>query len=166
MSHSAIAEIVDATALIAARVQGVSLPNGTVAGVRAIYGAGQNTLFDPFRPGQYIQPVPETPLETFEHWSELPDAPTIVPDTQGGTVRLEWDVPMRLILARGSLPMTRQIGLPFYDAYLSAFWADRRIGGLVQLSYIKSFARGGDGNWAWLEMHLHVAEYVAYPPSE
>ena len=159
---SDINAIIDYTAVVAARVQGVTLYNGEVVGVRSVYGAGQGFYADPFRTGQKVQPVPEVPTETFQHFSELPDAPTIAPDTQSGTVRVEWDIPMRLILARGDLATTRQIALPFYDAYLGAFWQDNRLADLCNLAYIRSFARGGDGTWAWLEMHLFVREYVDY----
>jgi len=162
MSGSNIDHLVDYTATVAAKVQGVTLPNGEEVGVRSVYGAGQGFYDDPLRPGQTIQPVPETPTETFQHWSELPDAPALAYDTQSGTMKIEWDIPMRLVLARGDLATTRTIGLPFYDAYIEQFWLDRYLGSLCNLAYIRSFARGGDGTWAWLEMHLYVREYVDY----
>ena len=159
---SDIAQIVDYTCLVAARVQGVTLPNGVVAGVRSVYGAGQGLYDDPFHTGQTIQPVPSAPTETFAHFSEIPDAPTVQPASQSGTFEIEWDIPMRLILANGDLATTRQIALPFYDAYLRAFCLDDKLDGLCNLAYIRSFARGGDGTWAWLESHLYVREYVNY----
>jgi hypothetical protein len=162
MSGSDIAQIVDYVATVGARVQGVKLPNGQVVGVAAVYGAGQGFYPDPLRPGQMVQPLGETIKEAFEFHAEVPDAPTITPETQNGTIRVEWDVPMRLVLLRGDLATTRQIALPFYDAFLREFWTDRRLGNLCQLAYITTFQRGGDGTWAWLDMSLRVIEYVAY----
>jgi hypothetical protein len=162
MSGSDIAKIVDYCCLVAARVQGVKLPNGQVVGVAAVYGAGQGFYPDPLRPGQMVQPIGETIKETFEFHAEVPDAPSVMPETQNGTIRVEWDVPMRLVLLRGDLATTRQIALPFYDAFLREFWTDRRLGNLCQLAYITTFQRGGDGTWAWLDMSLRVIEYVAY----
>lgn len=162
MSGSQIARIVDYTAAVAARIQNVALPNGTVVGVRAIYGAGQNVYGDPLRPGQYIQPAPALPLEPFSHMSELPDAPTVVPVTQTGTVQFGWVVPMRLYVPLGDFAAVRQTLLPFYAAYASVFTPDWTLGGLCLISSIKSFTRGVDANWAWLDVELDVIEQVSF----
>jgi hypothetical protein len=162
VSGSDIGEIIDYTAAVAARVQGVMLPNGSVAGVLSVAGAGQGVVDDPLRTGQKIAACGENPTEALQHWSELPDAPVITPDTQNGTIKVEWEIPMRLIMPRSDLATTRAVMLPFYDAYLRAFWTDRQLGGLANLSYISRFERSGDSDWAWLEMTLHVVEYVTY----
>lgn len=159
---SSIAAIVDYTATVAARIQGVPLPNGEPGGVRSVYGAGQGLYPDPLRPGQMIQPAPERPLEPFSHISDLPGAPSPKALTQSGTVQFEWIVPMRLYVARTDLGLVRQTLLPFYDAYEAAFWPDRRLGGLCSLAYIKSFTRASDEDWAWLDMELSVTEIVSY----
>ena len=159
---SNIAYIVDYSAAVAARVQNLTLPNGEVGGVRSVYGAGQGLFGDPLRPGQTIQPAPEAPQEAFTHISDLPGAPNPTPLTQDGTVELLWAVPMRLYVPRSDLATVRQTLLPFYDGYEAAFWPDRTLGGLCLLAYIKSFTRGSDDDWAWLDMELSVLEEVSW----
>ena len=161
MSGSNIRWIVDASAALAGTISGVTLPNGQVAGVRAVFGAGQGRSADPLRPGQTIAPATESPHEELTHVSDLPDAPTIIPLTQDGTIRLEWTVPMRLYATRGDLATARAILLPFYDAYLAAF-RDWTLGGLCALAYIKSFKPAADDDWVWLDIDLYVLEEVSY----
>ncbi|MGH2512364.1 MAG: hypothetical protein ACRDGQ_06730 [Candidatus Limnocylindrales bacterium] len=158
---SNIAAIVDYSATVAARVQDVALANGEIGGVRSVYGGGMNLYADPLRPGEMIQPSPEKPLEPFTHMTDLPDAPTITPLTQEGSVQLEWNVPMRFYVPRGDLATARQTLLPFYDAYEAAFWPDRRLGGLCLLAYIRSMGPAqADSDWAWCPMVLYVLEEV------
>lgn len=159
---SRIAAIVDYTAVVAARVQGVPLANGEVGGVRSVFGAGLGIYADPLRPGQTIQPAPAIPLEAFSHQTDLPGAPAPTPLTQDGVVQLEWEVPMRLYVPVTDFALVRQTLLPFYDAYYGAFWRDRTLAGLCLLAYIKSFNRGQENDWAYLDMPLYVLEEVSY----
>jgi hypothetical protein len=159
---SNIALTIDMTAIVAARVQGVAMPNGEIVGVRSIYGSGNSGYADPLRSGQAVQPAKEKPLEPLCHISEIPDAPTVVPLTQDGVVQFEWSIPMRLYVPRGDLATVRQTLLPFYDAYMAAFWADHTLGGLCNLAYIRSFKPDGDDSWCWLDMDLYVQELVTY----
>ena len=159
---SQIARIVDYSAVVAARVQGLAMPSGGTAGVRSVFGCGQGFYTDPLRPGQMVAPAPENPLEPFTHTSDLPDAPVLTPLTQSGTVQLEWAVPMRLYAQRGDLRAVRQVLLPFYDGYTGAFWRDRTLGGLCLLAYIRSFRVASDDDWAWLDMDLYALEEVDY----
>lgn len=159
---SDIAAIIDYSATVAARIQSVTLANGEIVGVRSIYGAGQNFYPDPLRPGQFVQPAPDVPTEPFQHMSELPDAPNVTYETQSGTFRLDWDIPMRLTVARPNLANVRQVLLPWYDAYLGAFAADRLLGGLVALAYIRSFSKEADDDWVSLLMQLRAVEFVSY----
>ena len=159
---SSIQFTVDMSAIVAARVQGVTLPNGEIVGVRSIYGSGNSHYADPLRPGMEVQPAPEKPTELFCHFSEIPDAPKVGPLTQDSTVEFEWAIPMRLYVPRGNLATVKQTLLPFYDAYMAAFWADRTLGGLCNLAYIRSFKPDGDDSWCWLDMDLYVQENVDY----
>ena len=162
MSGSQIRSIVDYSAALAARVQNLPMPNGGTAGVRSVFGCGQNLYADPLRPGQMIAPAPELPLESFMHVSDLPDAPNPTPLTQDGTVLFEWSVPMRLYVPRGDLRAARATLLPFYNGYYAAFWPDRTLGGLCLLAYIRSFRIAADDDWAWLDMDLSALEEVSY----
>ena len=165
MSGSSIVAIIDTSAAYAANVQNVLLPNGTLVGVRSIYGGGSLLVPDPLRPGQMIQPCPEEPTEPFTHFSTLPEAPTVAPITQQGLVEFTWIVPMRLALPRGDAATATATLLPFYDAYMAALSAngtDWSLGGLALNAYIKSFARSSDASWLWLEMELLVVEEVHY----
>jgi hypothetical protein len=165
VSGSSIAAIVDTSAAYAAAVQNVLMPNGTLVGVRSIYGAGQNLIADPLRTGQMIQPCPENPTEPFTHFSTLPEAPAVAPITQQGLVEFTWTIPMRLALPRGDAATATATLLPFYDAYMAALsmnGTDWSLGGLALNAYIKSFARSSDASWLWLEMELQVTEEVHY----
>jgi hypothetical protein len=159
---SQIAAIVDYSAMLAGGIQGVRFPNGTTGGVRSTYGAGQGLYTDPLRPGQTIAPAPEAPLEAYMHVSDLPDAPTVTPITQDGTVELTWMVPMRLYVPRGDIRTLRATLLPFYGAYLAAFIPQWTLGGLAILSYIASFKVEADDDWGWLAMELRVIEQVSF----
>jgi hypothetical protein len=159
---SSIALIVDYTAQIAAGIQGVALPNGTTAGVRSTFGAGQGVYADPLHPGQMIAPAPENPLEPFTHFSNLPDAPTIARVTQDGVVELAWTLPMQFFVPRGDLRTVRQTLLPFFDAYLAVFLPQWTLGGLCLASWISSVKVESDADWAWLAMDLHVEELLNY----
>ncbi len=164
MSGSNIRAIVDYTAALAGTIQGVPMPSGTTAGVRATFGAGQGLYGDPLHPGQLIQPAPEDPAEAFTHFSDLPDAPSVEYITQSGLVQFEWSVPMRLFVPRGDPRTVRATVLPFYNAYEAAFVPDPTLGGLCLISYIKSFRfeSPAEDDWCWLEIDLHVTEEVAY----
>jgi hypothetical protein len=165
MSGSSIQAIVDYSAVLAAGVQNVLMPNGTRVGVRSVYGAGQNLYADPLRAGQMIRPCPENPTEPFTHFSELPEAPSVAPITQQGLVEFTWIVPMRLALPRGDAATATATLLPFYDAYMAALsvnGTDWSFGGLALNAYIKSFARTSDASWLWLDMELSVVEQVHY----
>ena len=165
MSGSSIVAIIDTSAAYAANVQNVLMPNGTLVGVRSIYGGGSLLVPDPLRPGQMIQPCPEEPTEPFTHFSTLPEAPSVAPITQQGLVEFTWIVPMRLALPRGDAATATATLLPFYDAYMAALSAngtDWSLGGLALNAYIKSFARSSDASWLWLEMELAVVEQVHY----
>lgn len=159
---SNIRSIVDYTAAKAAGIQGIVLPNGETVGVRSIYGAGQGIYDDPLRPGQTIQPAPESATEPLMHVSRLPDAPTIEWISQTGTVELTWTIQMSLFIARGDAATAAQVVLPFYDAYLAAFTADPMLGGLCMVSRISSFKTGTDESWCWLDVDLEVLEQVSY----
>ncbi len=159
---SNIVRIVDYSAHVAGRIQNVPMADGSLGGVRSTYGAGQNVYADPLRPGQNIQPAPERPLEAFTHMSELPDAPTVTPVTQDGVVQFDWIVPMRLYVPRGDLANVRQTLLPFYGAYAAAFSSDWTLGGLCLLAFVKSFTRGADADWAWLDVELSVTEQARF----
>lgn len=158
---SNIARIVDASAAVAAGIQNVILPNGSVVGVRSVYGGGQGVIGDPLRPGNTIQPVQERPSEPLMHVSRLPDAPTVTWITQQ-TVELIWTIQMSLYLQRGDAATAAQAALPFYDAYLAAFTPQTTLGGLCLLSQIKSFKTGTDEAWYWLDIELEVTEQVQY----
>ncbi len=172
---SNIAAIVDYSAWRAATsVQNITNPlTGELLDIASVYGAGQDLYPDPTHPGQMIQPAPEKPLEPFQHVSDLPDAPTVTTWTQDVLVELEWTVPMRLYVARGDLRTLRGTLLPFYDAYLAAFWRDYRLGGdptnpvqteaLCQHAYIRTLRVEADDDWGWLYMELAVLEEVAWP---
>ncbi len=161
MSGSQIVRIVDYTALAAGRIQNVPMFDGSLGGVRSTYGAGQNVYADPLRPGQNIQPAPERPLEAFTHMSELPDAPAIASSSQT-SVQFTWIVPMRLYVPRADLASVRQTLLPFYGAYAAEFLTDWTLGGLCLIAFIKSFTRGADADWAWLDSELSVTEVVSF----
>jgi hypothetical protein len=162
MGSSSIQTIIDYTAVVAARVQNVTMPNGEVVGVRSIYGSGNGNLPNPLQPGQVVQPSPEKPTEPFCHISTIPDAPTITPLTQDGTVQLDWSIPMRFYVPRGNLSSAVQALLPFYDPYMRTFWADRTLNGMCNLAYIRSFKPDGDDDWCWLDSDLYVLEIVDY----
>lgn len=149
---SDIAQIVDYSALVAARIPGV----------RAVFGCGAGFYDDPLRAGQALQPGPEKVVLPFTHTSDLPDAPQIEPTTQSGTFGLTWSVPMRLYVNRDRLSDVRRSLLPFYDGYLAAFARDRTLGGLAALAYLKTMSVEADDAWAWLAMDLSVQEYVAW----
>lgn len=159
---SSILTTVDYSAALAGRVQGITWSNGTKGGVRSVFGAGTGTVGDPLRPGQTIQPIPENPSEPYTHWSDLPDAPTIIPLSQSGLVQLEWTVPMRLFVPRGDVRTARQTLMPFYDGYLAQFVRDPTLGGRCLIAYIRGFKPDGDDDWLWLDMELHVEEEVHY----
>lgn len=166
---SNIVRMVDYTAVVAARVQGVTLPNGEIVGVRSIYGSGNGGYVDPLRQGVdangnpfLVQPTPEKPLEQFCHISTIPDAPTVVPLTQDLAVTFEWSIPMRLYVPRNDLATVSQTLLPFYDAYMGTFYADHTLNGMANLAYIRSFKPDGDDDWCWLDMDLYVLENVDY----
>lgn len=160
---SRIAEIVDYSAQIAAGVQGISLYNGEVIGVRSVYATGQGSYLDPLHPGEFIQPAPDNPEEPYSHVSDLPDAPAIEYITQSGLVGLDWTVPMSLVTNRGTLATLRQTLMPFYGPYLAAFMADPTLGGLAQIAYIKSMRLGPEDVWDRLLMELFVREEVHFP---
>ena len=153
MSGSNIASIVDYTAALVGR---------EVSGVKSVWGAGQGVYDDPLHPGHKIQPAGGNPREPFTHWSELPDAPVITWETQSGTVRIDWKLPMRLWLPKADLAETRRVALPFYDRYLRAFVLDPRLGGLALGMTDFTFDHGGDDDWAWLGFGLTIAELVNY----
>jgi hypothetical protein len=159
---SQIATIVDYTAAVAASIQGLAnaLTGNSDLGVRSIYGCGAGNVSDPLRAGQKVQPGAEKAIEPFQHWSDVPDAPTIASWTQDGLYELEWNVPMRLYTNRGSLPTARGTILPFYDAYLRAFALDNRLGGLCAECHVSSFRVESDDEWVWLAVDLHVLEEV------
>lgn len=161
---SQIRAIVDySAARVASHVQGITLPNGSVVGIRSTFGAGQNLIVDPLRPGQMIASAPESPSEPFQHWSEIPDAPEVAPYTQDGMVELIWDIPMRLWMARSPFRDFRANALALYDPYISAFATDHQLGGLCELAHVKSIAREADAEWAWIDIGLYVREHVYYP---
>ena len=149
---SNIALIVDYTAAVAAGIEGV----------KSVAGAGQGETDDPLRPGYKIAACAGAPSEPYQHWSELPDAPSVQWLTQNATVELTWELPMRLWLPRGDFAMMRQMALPFYDGYLGAFIRDRLLSGLVIRSEITHIERGGDDSWSWLEVMLTLTEVVNY----
>jgi len=149
---SNVALIVDYTAALAAGI----------AGVKSVAGAGQGDTDDPLRPGQKIVACGGNPSEPYQHWSELPDAPTVQWLTQNGTVELTWELPMRLWLPRTDLAVMRRNALPFYDGYLRAFIRDYLLGGLVIRSEITHIQRDGDDDWTWLEIMLSLTEIVNY----
>lgn len=157
---SRIAEIVDASAAVAARVQGLPLRDGGTVGVTAVFGAGGSGIGDPLRPGSPIAPAPDEPMQAYSHFSDLPDAPTVDWLDQEADLELTWSVPMRLWLPRSSLPVARQTGIPFYAAYLSAFAADRTLGGLCDAARITAIAINGDDKWNWVEFTLEAIERV------
>jgi hypothetical protein len=165
MSGSSIAAIVDYSAVLAAGIQNVMMPNGTRVGVRSVYGAGQNLYADPLRAGQMIQPCPENPTEPFTHFSVMPEAPDTKPITQQGLEEWNWTIPMRLALPRGDAATATATLLPFYNAYKAALTAngtDWTLGGLALNANISSFDRSSDASWLWLEMELLVVEIVSY----
>jgi len=159
---SNIIRMIDYSAAVAARVQGVVLPDGSIVGVRAVHGSGNAGIPNPLFPGQNIDAAPEKPREQFCHTSEIPDAPTVSPLTQDGVVTFEWTISMRLYVPRQNLATVRQTLLPFYDPYMGTFWADRQLGGMCNLSYIRSFKPDGDDDFCWLDMDLWVQENVDY----
>lgn len=151
-----ITQMIDYSASVAARVQGVLLPDGTPVGVRAVHGSGNAGIANPLLPGHLIDAAPEKPREQFCHVSEIPDAPSVIPVTMDGLAMLEWSIPMRLYVPRGNLATVRQTLLPFYEPYWDTFWADHTLGGLCNLAYIRSFKPDGDDDWCWLDMDLYV----------
>lgn len=158
---SVIGQIVDFTAWKAGHdIQGVLLPNGLTIGVRAAFGTGQGIYNDPLRPTEQLQPAPENPLEPYTHFSDLPDAPTLAWLTQDGAVQLDWDIPMRLWLPRSSLAVARQTAMPFYYPYIRAFFSADGFGGLCTQAWPSRFSIGGDEDWNWLDVNLHVMETV------
>jgi len=164
---SRIAQIVDYTALVAARIKPQRIPSGYVE-MRAVFGTGQvdpdtgEPLYqDPLHPGQPLQPAPENPLEPYTHFSDLPDAPGIEWLDQEGDVALTWDIPMRFWFPRSDLAMARQTAMPFYAAYLSEFHKDYTLGGLCKLARVSRYAIGGDEFDSWLDVNLSVLEEVA-----
>jgi hypothetical protein len=161
VNPSNIARIVDYTAQRAALVQGLSIENGSIVGVRSVYGAGQGLYADPLRPGAMIQPCPEKPSEPLQHWSKLPDAPTIEWVSQT-SAELTWTIPMTLWISPADAATAAQVALPFYNGYLAAFATDPALGGLCLVSTVKSFKPGGDSDWFWLDVELEVTELVSY----
>lgn len=162
---SVIAQIVDYSAWKAGHdIQGLMLPNGSTIGVRATFGVGQSFYPDPLRPDPAdltnLQPAPENPFEPYTHFSDLPDAPTLAWLTQDGAVQLDWDIPMRLWLPRSSLAVARQTAMPFYFPYLRAFFSADGFGGLCTQAWPVRFSIGGDEDWNWLDVALHVQETV------
>lgn len=149
---SAIGEIVDYTAQVAAGITGVT----------AVFGAGLGTIGDPLRPGQTIQAAPDAPTGPFTHWSDLPKSTVLERVSQTGSVSYVWDLPMRLWLARADLANLRRTALPFYDRYLHAFMADPTLGGLCLIATPTRFDLGDDAVWGWLDVNLEVAELVTY----
>lgn len=158
---SRVQTIVDYTAALAASVQGVTMPNGSVVGVRSVFGAGQGVIGDPLRPGNTIQATPERPQEPFQHVSRLPDAPNLEWISQQ-SVELTWTIPMTLYIQRGDAATAVQAALPFYDPYLAAFAHDPTLGGNVLIAQIKSFKPGTDEAWYWLDIEVEVTEVVIY----
>lgn len=158
---SNIAAIIEYSAVVVGR---------DVEGVAAIYANGLGTYTDPLT-GQPVPAAPETPTQEYEHWSDLPAAPTgWVPFSQDGDIQVTWDVPMRLYLLTTDYQELRKKAMPFYDRYLGAFVRDRDLGGLANLNVLgTSFVLGMDPpmdpsktRWAWLEIHLAVSEQVSY----
>lgn len=156
VTQSKIAQIVDYTAVVAARIPGVV----------SVAASGQGYYEDPKNPGEKIRAFGNNAIDGFSHASELPNVPAVEWVTQSGTVRLTWNIPMRLYVDSGDLATVRQTVLPFYDAYLAAFIGDRLLGGLVLYSQIKSFSIGNANNWSWLEIRLEAQEMVTYPQAE
>lgn len=157
MASSKIVTIVDYTAAIAAGIDGV----------KSVAASGQGVIDDPLRPGQKIATALENPTDPFQHWSDVPGAPTVVWVSQTGTVEITWHVPMRLWLPQDA-GEARRVALPFYDRYLRAFVGDPFLGDreqgthLALRSEIARFAVGGDKNWSWLDVGLVVVERVNY----
>jgi hypothetical protein len=152
MSHSEIERIVDYTAAVAGRIEGI----------KATFGAGIGATEDPLRPGQPIAAAPGKPTAALTHWSDCPDAPPVQWVSQEGTVELTWTIPMRLWFARADLADVRRMSLPFYDRYIEAFVLDRTLGGLALRTQVTRFNTGGDANWSWLDIGLMVVERVNY----
>jgi len=145
-----IATIVDYTAQVAAGISGVT----------AVFGCGQGSIGDPLNPGQTIQPAPDAPTGLWTHWSELPDSADIEYVAQDGTAEYRWQVPMVLWLPRVDLANMRRLGLPFYQAYASAFGADPTLGGLCLVAPRLHYRFDSNDRWAWLDMTLEVTEMV------
>lgn len=162
---SQIAAIVDYSAWRAATsVQNVVNPmTGLSLGVRSVFGAGQNLYPDPLRPGEMIAPADEKPVNPYCHVSELPDAPGVVLSTQDVVDEYIWTVPMRFYVPKGDKRVLRATLLPFFDAYLSAFRQDIRLGDLCLTSYLTLHAVEVDDDWAWLPMDLVATEVVSWP---
>jgi len=157
---SQINTIVDYTAQRA----GVMVP-----GLLAVYGSGSSGLGDPLRLGSAIRAAAENPAQEFEHWSEVPGAPSVQRVTQDGTVELTWTIPMRLWFLRTDLARLRTTALPYFDHYLAAFVPDPTLGGLALIAEISKLEIGedppgapGQTRWAWLDVHLDCTEQVSY----
>ena len=160
-----IAAIVDYSAWRAGTsVQNVVNPmTNLTLGVRSVYGAGQNAYPDPLRPGLMIAPAEEKPANPYCHVSELPDAPSQPESTQDVVDQYIWTVPMRFYVPKADKRVLRATLLPFYDAYLSAFRQDIRLGNLCLTSHLLLHPVEVDDDWAWLPMDLIVTEVVSWP---
>ena len=147
---SAIAEIVDQTAAVAA----------LLPGMKSVRGVGSGLVIDPLNPGQFILAAPGSPTGTFEHWSDLPDATSVTYETQDGTLLYLWDLPMRLWLPRTDLTEMRRVAIPFIQAYPAAMLADRTLGQLCTGISRFRFSTGSDDKFAWLDLNLELVEEV------
>lgn len=152
VGNSNIAIVADYVAALAAGI----------SGVKAVYGTGTGSINDPLRPGKKVQAAGSDPVEPFEHWTEVPAAPTIKWMTQSGLVELTWTIMSRLWLSREPVSELRRAALPFYDGYLGAFVRDFQLGGYVQRSELQGLSIGTDDDWAWLEVRLAAYEMVQY----
>lgn len=161
---SRIAEIVDATAAIAA----------SVSGIVAVFGSGRGNIDDPLRSGKKIRAAQGGPTEPYEHWSEVGSLIGSEWATQDGGQIVTWAVAMRVWLDRTELDVMRQNAQPLFPAYLSAFQADPTLGGLCMLSRIIRMDIGDDppraagqearwgliARWGHLDINLEVQEVV------
>jgi len=148
---SNIGQIIDYTASLAGRIEGV----------KSVAGSGSGLVDDPIRVGRKIDVCGFTPVTAYAHWSDVPGAPPIEWVSQSGTVELTWTIPMRLWLPKDA-GEARRVGLPFYDRYLQAFIRDFRLGDLVLRSSLATFEIGGDKDWSWLNVGLVAVERVSY----
>lgn len=144
---SNITQIVDASAAIAAAY---------VAGIRSAYGIGAGSFTIPVGgtwdsiaqdwvppggvlAGTVVRPWPGNIAEDFTHVSDMPAAPKITYHSAGVT-NLQWHIPMRLYISKGSQDTARLVASPFYARYLLAFAKHAMILGTCNSAEISDFA--------------------------